>query len=88
MPAPTSKCARPFDKTAAISEYPLETASCGDLHRSAPTSRPRAEITPSDLEAAVEKAGGPGTEGGTVLLCTGHHERTFPARICDRQLRR
>ena len=41
---------------------------------------PRAEITPADLEAAVKKAGVPVPKGGTVLLCTGHHERTFPRK--------
>ena len=40
--------------------------------------KPRAEITPADLEAAVKKAGVPIPKKGTVLLCTGHHERTFP----------
>ena len=29
-------------------------------------------------EAAVKTAGVPVPKGGTVLLCTGHHERTFP----------
>jgi kynurenine formamidase len=43
-------------------------------------SRPRAEIAPADLEAAVKKAGVPVPKGGTVLLCTGHHERTFPRK--------
>ena len=36
------------------------------------------EITPFDIEAAVKKAGVPIPKRGTVLLCTGHHERTFP----------
>src|ERR1700738_1620004 len=39
---------------------------------------PRAKITPADLEAAVAKAGVAIPKGGTVLLCTGHHARTFP----------
>ena len=39
---------------------------------------PRAEITPDDLKAAVDKAGTPVPQKGTVLLCTGHHARTFP----------
>ena len=63
-----------------ISEYPLENCIvpgiCIDLRHIAP----RAEITPSDLEAAVEKSGHPVPKGGTVLLCTGHHERTFPRK--------
>src|SRR5205823_10654285 len=49
------------------------------LHRPAPC-RPRAEITADDLEAAVKKAGVGVPKGGTVLLCTGHHERTFPRK--------
>ena len=40
--------------------------------------KPRAEITPADLEAAVKQAGVPIPKKGTVLLCTGHHARTFP----------
>ena len=63
-----------------INEYPLEKCIvpgvCLDL-RHIP---PRAEITPSDLEAAVAKAGVGVPKGGTVLLCTGHHERTFPRK--------
>ena len=39
---------------------------------------PRAEITPADLETAVKACGHPVPKGGTVLLCTGHHARTFP----------
>jgi kynurenine formamidase len=62
-----------------INEYPLENCYvkgiCIDLRH----IKPRAEITPADLEAAVEKAGVPIPKGGTVLLCTGHHARTFPS---------
>jgi kynurenine formamidase len=47
---------------------------CIDLRHIAP----RAEITPEDLEAAVKKCGHPVPKKGTVLLCTGHHARTFP----------
>jgi kynurenine formamidase len=47
---------------------------CIDLRHIAP----RAEITPSDLEMAVEETGVSVPKRGTVLLCTGHHERTFP----------
>ena len=49
---------------------------CIDLRHIAP----KAEITPAELEAAVKKAGVPVPKGGTVLLCTGHHERTFPRK--------
>lgn len=61
-----------------IGEYPLENCyvmgTCIDLRNKAP----KEEITPEDLEAAVEKSGHPVVKGGTLLLCTGHHERTFP----------
>src|ERR1700731_987669 len=61
-----------------IDEYPLEycivPGICIDLRHIAP----RAEITPADLEAAVAKAGVAIPKRGTVLLCTGHHARTFP----------
>ena len=63
-----------------IDEYPLENCIvpgiCIDLRHIAP----RAEITPADLEAAVKQAGVAVPMGGTVLLCTGHHERTFPRK--------
>jgi len=72
---------RHFGKSGiSIDEYPLEKCIvpgiCIDLRHIAP----RAEITPADLEAAVTKAGVPVPRGGTVLLCTGHHERTFPRK--------
>jgi len=61
-----------------INEYPLENCIvpgiCIDLRH----VKPRAEITPAELEAAVKKAGVPIPKRGTVLLCTGHHARTFP----------
>ena len=61
-----------------IDEYPLENCIvpgiCIDLRHIAP----RAEITPADLEAAVKTDRPRDPEGGTVLLCTGHHARTFP----------
>jgi kynurenine formamidase len=61
-----------------INEYPLENCIvpgiCIDLRH----VKPRAEITPAELEAAVAKAGVSIPKRGTVLLCTGHHERTFP----------
>lgn len=63
-----------------IDRYPLEKCIvpgiCLDLRHIAP----RAEITPADLEAAVTKAGHAIPKGGTVLLCTGHHVRTFPRK--------
>ena len=70
---------RHFGKNGTpINEYPLENCIvpgiCIDLRHIAP----RAEITPADLEAAVKKAGVPVPKKGTVLLCTGHHARTFP----------
>ena len=49
---------------------------CIDLRHIAP----RAAITPDDLEAAVKQSGHPVPKRGTVLLCTGHHERTFPRK--------
>ena len=72
---------RHFGKSGiSIDQYPLEKCIvpgiCLDLRHIAP----RAEITPSDLETAVKKAGAPVPKGGTVLLCTGHHERTFPRK--------
>ena len=61
-----------------INEYPLENCIvpgiCIDLRHIAP----KAEITTDDLKAAVDKGGHPIPQGGTVLLCTGHHQRTYP----------
>jgi Predicted metal-dependent hydrolase len=63
-----------------INEYPLENCIvpgiCIDLRHIAP----KAEITPKDLEEAVKKAGVPVPNKGTILLCTGHHARTFPGK--------
>jgi kynurenine formamidase len=63
-----------------IDEYPLENCIvkgiCIDLRHIAP----KAEITPADLQAAVAKAGAGVPKKGTVLLCTGHHARTFPGK--------
>jgi kynurenine formamidase len=72
---------RHFDKSGQpISEYPLENCIvpgiCIDLRNIAP----RAEITSGDLEAAVKATGEKVPKGGTVLLCTGHHVRTFPRK--------
>ena len=63
---------RHFDKM----EKCIVPGICIDLRHIAP----RAEITRSDLETAVEHAGVRVPKGGTVLLCTGHHERTFPRK--------
>ncbi len=61
-----------------INEYPLENCyvmgTCIDLRH----ITPKAEITSDDLAVAIEKSGHPVQKGGTILLCTGHHERTFP----------
>src|SRR5262249_25824251 len=63
---------------SSIDEYPLENCIvpgiCIDLRHIAP----RAEITPDDLDAAVKQTGLAIPKNGTVLLCTGHHARTFP----------
>jgi kynurenine formamidase len=63
-----------------IDQYPLEKCIvpgiCLDLRH----ITPRAEIAPADLEAAVKQAGVGVPKGGTVLLCTGHHARTFPRK--------
>jgi kynurenine formamidase len=63
-----------------MNEYPLENCIvpgiCIDLRHIAP----RAEIAPSDLEAAVKKAGVPVPKGGTVLLCTGTTSARFRVR--------
>jgi len=72
---------RHFDKRGqGIGEYPLAncivSGICIDLRHIAP----RAEITPADLEAAVKQCGHAVPKGGTVLLCTGHHARTFPRK--------
>src|SRR5437763_6877235 len=70
---------RHFGKHATpINEYPLEycyvKGICLDLRHIAP----KAEIAPADLETALKKSGMTIPKKGTVLLCTGHHERTFP----------
>lgn len=72
---------RHFGKSGTpINEYPLENCYvrgiCLDLRH----IEPGAEITPQDLEQAVEKAGVSIPKQGTILLCTGHHERTYPTK--------
>ena len=61
-----------------MDQYPLEKCIvpgiCIDLRR----IPPRAEIGPDDLAAALKQSGLAIPEGGTVLICTGHHARTFP----------
>ena len=49
---------------------------CLDLRHIAP----RADISPDDLAAAVKQSGQAVPNGGTALLCTGHHQRTFPRK--------
>ena len=73
---------RHFGKSGMpMDEYPLENCIvpgiCIDLRHIAP----RAEIGPDDLAAAVAKTGLAVPKGGTILLCTGHHARTFPAAV-------
>ena len=72
---------RHFDESPGalgIDEFPLEKCYvmgvCLDFRHIAP----KAEIGVSEMEAAVEQAGVPVPRGGTVLLCTGHHARTYP----------
>jgi len=72
---------RHFGKSGMpMDEYPLQKCIvrgiCLDLRHIAP----RAEISSEDLKAAVSAASVAIPRGGTVLLCTGHHERTFPTR--------
>ncbi len=61
-----------------INEYPLENCIVDGICINLRHIKPRAEITPADLEAAVKQSGHAIPKGGTVLLCTGHYERTFP----------
>ncbi|MDB5580592.1 MAG: cyclase family protein [Bradyrhizobium sp.] len=63
-----------------INEYRLEKCIVPGIRIDLRDIAPRAEITPSDLEAAVKESGVDVPNGGTVLLCTGHHERTFPGK--------
>jgi len=72
---------RHFGKSGiSIDEYPLEKCIVPGICIALRHIAPRAEISPDDLAAAVAKAGVPVPKGGTVLLCTGHHERTFPRK--------
>ena len=63
-----------------MNEYPLENCIvrgiCIDLQHIAP----RAEISSNDLDEAVKKTGLSIPKGGTILLCTGHHARTYPTK--------
>ena len=72
---------RHFDPTPGalgIDEFPLEKCYvmgvCLDF-RHMPA---RAEIGVTEMEAAIKEAGVSVPGGGTVLLCTGHHARTYP----------
>lgn len=64
-------------KGVGIDEYPLENcyvrAICLDF-RHIPA---RGEIGPDELEKAVAAARVTVPKGGSVLLCTGHHDRTY-----------
>ncbi|MFY0611170.1 MAG: cyclase family protein [Hyphomicrobiaceae bacterium] len=72
---------RHFGKSGmSIDEYPLENCYVRGVCLDLCHIEPRAEITPDDLKRAVDKAGVAIPKRGTVLLCTGHHERTFPTR--------
>src|SRR5262249_60188066 len=51
---------------------------CKGICPALPHLAPKAEITPSQLEEAVRKSGAAIPKRATVLLCTGHHARTFP----------
>ena len=70
---------RHFHKDAtSIDKYPLENCYvkgiCLDLRH----MESRSVISSVHLQEAVEKSGLSIPKGGTILLCTGHHERTFP----------
>jgi kynurenine formamidase len=70
---------RHFDRTGH-SEYPLQNCIVPGIAIDLRHIAPRAEITSSDLEAAVKATGLEVPKGGTVLLCTGHHARTYPRK--------
>jgi kynurenine formamidase len=70
---------RHFDRTGH-SEYPLQNCIVPGIAIDLRHIAPRAEITSSDLEAAVKATGLEVPRGGTVLLCTGHHARTYPRK--------
>ena len=81
MAAPIST--RPGISTSAArpsTNIRWKNASCRGSASTCATSRRAPRSRPADLEAAVEKSGHPVPKGGTVLLCTGHHERTFPRK--------
>ncbi len=63
-----------------INEYPLENCIvpgiCIDLRHIAPKARDHA-VGPGRRGEEGRRAG---AQQGTVLLCTGHHERTFPRK--------
>ena len=66
------------EKGQPIDEYPLENCIVPGICLDFRHKKPKEEITPADLDEAVKKAGVSVPKGGTVLLCTGHHARTFP----------
>src|SRR3954454_10040109 len=70
---------RHFDRTGH-SEYPLQNCIVPGIAIDLRHITTCAEITSSDLEAAVKATGLEVPRGGTVLLCTGHHARTYPRK--------
>ena len=72
---------RHFDESPGalgIDEFPLEKCYVMGICLDFRHISPRAEIGVSEMEAAAQEAGVPVPKGGTVLLCTGHHARTYP----------
>ena len=72
---------RHFDESPGalgIDEFPLEKCYVMGICLDFRHISPRAEIGVSEMEAAVQEAGVSVPRGGTVLLCTGHHARTYP----------
>ena len=72
---------RHFDESPGalgIDEFPLEKCYVIGICLDFRHISPRAEIGVSEMEAAVQEAGVSVPRGGTVLLCTGHHARTYP----------
>ncbi|MCY4385271.1 MAG: cyclase family protein [Nitrospinae bacterium] len=72
---------RHFDESPGafgIDEFPLEKCYVMGICLDFRHIPPKAEIGVSEMEAAAQEAGVPVPRGGTVLLCTGHHARTYP----------
>jgi len=81
--APALQQGRPADE-----RIPLETASCRASASTCATSPRAAEITPSDLEAAVKKSGHPVPKGAPFCSAPATTSAPFRARICDGKFRR